>query len=224
MDMELTRRSILAGMGAGTTAAIAGCLGDTDADGYTAFFALHDFAEHVVGDELDLENPVGTGRMGHGWSPGSDLSTNVANAGLFIYLDTPEFSWAQDLVSTLESDYGDDEIHIIEALDGLEPYFLSFAGDDEDEEGMPSPDYGHDFEHDQLGFDDFDIYDMREGDYLGYWHNDHWHGPFPDVPLDSHVPIGVVIEDTDGHVLPLGDVRLVEQQLDHLGILLTGVR
>lgn len=205
--MNTTRRTFLkAGVGAAALSGFAGCLGDSsDVDGYTAFFSLWDWAENVAGDELTFEDPVGTGRMGHGWSPDSNLAPNVADAGLFIYLDAVEFSWAQDLVETLERDYGEDEIYVIDALDGLEPHFLPFDGGDGD--GLPTPEYDHDFDSGSLNFDEFDIYDLREDDQLGYWHVEHWHGGVPDVPLNSFVPVGVVLEDTEGRVVPLAEDR-----------------
>lgn len=112
--MSPTRREVL---GAGATTAMlgaAGCLdviglGDEEvaADGYAAFFPLWDFAEHVGGGEMSFTEPVGTGRIGHGWSPDADLVPEVASTEVFVYLDTPEFSWAQDVAQTLERDHPD---------------------------------------------------------------------------------------------------------------------
>ena len=203
--MKTTRRSVLkAGAGALAFGALAGCIGNDSGgeetpDGYTAFFSLYDWANQVAGDELTFENPVGTGRMGHGWSPDGDITRDIASSDMFIYLDTPEFSWAQDIVQTLEQDH--DDVLIIEALDGLEPHFIPFDGGESE---LPEPDYGHDFDEDSLGFDDFEIWDLRTDEQLGYWHVEHWHGGVPDVPLDSFVPVGIVIRDTDERVLPLG--------------------
>lgn len=205
--MNLTRRSVLAGIGAGTAGALAGCLGgdNPDVDGYTAFFSLYDWANEVGGDELSFEDPVGTGRMGHGWSPDGSMTTDVASTDIFVYLDTTEFSWAQDLAGELRADY--DDMTVIDALDGLDPYFIAFDedGEEDGDEGIPAPDYDTEFEPEDLGLDDFDIWDLREDQQLGYWHNDHWHGGIPDIPLDSFVPVAITIEDTDERVVPLGD-------------------
>jgi len=157
--MNPTRRDVLrAGAGAVTAGSLAGCLdllgvdAATDADGYAAFFPLFSFAEAVGGDQLSFEEPVGTGRMGHGWSPPSNLVTEVASTELFIYLDSPEFTWAQDIAETLERDHGD-EIAIIDLLDGVEGMLLPVdedahdhgGGDDHDEED------GHGDHHDEEG-------------------------------------------------------------------------
>ena len=110
--MNPTRRQFL---GAGAATAVlgtAGCLDviglddeAVDADGYAAFFPLWDFAEHVGGEAMSFTEPVGTGRMGHGWSPDATLVPDVASTEVFVYLDTPEFSWAQDVARTLERDH-----------------------------------------------------------------------------------------------------------------------
>lgn len=129
--MNPTRRSLLQG-GAGILAAsaFAGCLDDVGLEGefdsgYAAFFTLWDWAEQVSGDEIAFENPVGTGEAGHGWQPSGDLTRDVADSGAFVYLDTPEFSWAQDVAATLEADY--DTVAVIDALDGLDDRLLDWG-------------------------------------------------------------------------------------------------
>ncbi|WP_394348667.1 metal ABC transporter solute-binding protein, Zn/Mn family, partial [Halovivax sp.] len=122
-----TRRSVLEASAATMAAgAIAGCLSevgddafDADDGGYAAFFTLHDWAEQVGGDVIDFENPVDVGEMGHGWSPDGDLASDVATSAIFVYLDSPEFSWAQDLADTLERDYEDDVV-LVNGLEGID--------------------------------------------------------------------------------------------------------
>ncbi|WP_259533883.1 metal ABC transporter substrate-binding protein [Halalkaliarchaeum sp. AArc-CO] len=200
--MKRTRRSVLkSGLGVATVGATAGCLGgvvDENVRGYASFFALWDWAQQVGGDRFPFENPVEIGRMGHGWSPDGDLVRDIAGTECFLYLDTPEFSWAQDVARELERDY--DDVRVIDAMEGLEPYLIPF-----DAEPMPEPDYGQEYAPDDLLFEEFDIYDRRSNEQLGYWHVEHWHGGVPEVAVDATVPIGIVIEDEQGRVVPLGD-------------------
>lgn len=210
--MNPTRRSVLkAGVGATTFGALAGCLASPDEDdegenaGYANFFALWDWASEVGGEAFAFENPVEAGSMGHGWSPDGDLAREIAATDLFLYLDTPEFGWAQDVATELERDYED--VAVIDVMQRIEPYLIPFES-----EPLPEPDYDHEFSPDALVLEDFDIYDLRSNEQLGYWHVEHWHGGVPDVVLGDTVPFGVVIEDEEGHVLPLGEDQ--EYQLD----------
>jgi len=207
--MDPTRRDVLkAGAGLAAVGGLAGCLdvvglGDDEieGDGYAAFFALHDWAEEVGGDQMSFENPVGTGRMGHGWSPDADLTPDVASTDIFFYLDTEEFSWAQDLAENLERDY--DDIQVVNLLDGLEPFLIPFDYDGSDR--MPEPDHGHDYAVEDLALEEWDIWDLRSQDQLGYWHGGHWHGGLPEVLVDGSVPVGIVLRDNQERVVPLGE-------------------
>ncbi|QLG47493.1 metal ABC transporter substrate-binding protein [Natrinema halophilum] len=129
--MTLSRRALVTrGAGAIAAGAFAGCLDDvrvsqTEIDaGYAAFFTLWDWAQQIGGNEIDFENPVGTGQAGHGWSPGGDLTREIADTGVFVYFDTPEFSWAQDIAATLEADY--DTVAVIDGLAGLDDQLLDW--------------------------------------------------------------------------------------------------
>lgn len=208
MNMSLTRREMLKIGSAAGAGAVAGCLDviglgadEIEGDGYTMFFAIHDWAEQVGGEKMEFANPVGTGRMGHGWSPDADLTADVATTDMFLYLDTPEFSWAQDIATNLERDY--DDIVTVDLLDGLEPYLIPFDYNGSDQ--MPDPDTGRDYPTDSI--EDFDIWDLRSQDQLGYWHKtrNHWHGGLPDVVVDRSVPIGIALKDRQGNVVPLGE-------------------
>ena len=153
--MDQSRRSVLkrgAGLvGTGVTVSLAGCSstggGGPDGGangeggsgsfggGYTAFFTLTDWTNRIAGDRASFEDPVEVGRLGHGWEPSGTLAADVAATDAFVYLDHPEFSWAQDLASTLESDY--DSVAVIDGLDGLEGDLLAWDhghGDDGHEE------------------------------------------------------------------------------------------
>ncbi|AGB16124.1 ABC-type metal ion transport system, periplasmic component/surface adhesin [Halovivax ruber XH-70] len=120
--MDRSRRSILS-IGAGSIAtAVAGCLSESDLQGseggYAAFFTLQDWANAVGGDHITFETPIDVGDMGHGWSPSSDLITELGTSRVFIYLDSPAFSWAQDAADVIERDY--DDVTLVDALDGLD--------------------------------------------------------------------------------------------------------
>lgn len=148
--MKRTRRSILkASAGAAAAGAVAGCLSEVgfggNEGGYAAFFTLHDWAEAVSGDELAFENPVDVGEMGHGWSPGGDLLSNVATSEIFVYLDSPEFSWAQDVADALERDYED--VVVVDGLEGVD--LLPWDHDHDPDEGA-----GDDQDHEEDGEDD----------------------------------------------------------------------
>ncbi|QLK25207.1 zinc ABC transporter substrate-binding protein [Natrinema zhouii] len=160
--MNVTRRALLKG-GASAVAAgtVAGCLDDIDASsadletGYAAFFTLWDWAEQVSGDVIEFENPVGTGQPGHGWSPGGDLTRDIADAGAFVYFDTPEFSWAQNIAATLETDY--DAVTVIDGLEGLDDQLLGWdreAGGAGGHDGASHDDgHEHDDGHNHDGHD-----------------------------------------------------------------------
>ena len=204
--MKLTRRSALKGtIGGVGLSTLAGCLSEpaeesNDDGGYAAFFALWDWANQVAGDEMEFENPVDTGEMGHGWEPEGNIVPEIASSEVFIYLDTPEFAWAQDVVADLEHDYEDDVV-VIDGLEGMNPYLIPFGSDGD---SLPEPDHGHEFDPADISQDLFDFYDLRSNDQLGYWHIDHWHGAVPDVPVDDSVPISAAFRDREERVVPLG--------------------
>ncbi|MDB2260722.1 zinc ABC transporter substrate-binding protein [Halorubrum ezzemoulense] len=156
--MTHSRRSVLrrgAGLAvAGTAASLAGCAGNGGGgsegfdSGYAAFFTLNDWANEVAGDNASFEDPVDVGQLGHGWTPDGTLAADVAATDAFVYLDSPEFAWAQDLAATLESDY--DTVATVDVLDGLEGDLLEWNhshGESHDEEGHDEGDHdgeGHD--------------------------------------------------------------------------------
>jgi len=173
--MKLTRRTLLkSGAGALTASTVAGCLDDISAAdanfdaGYAAFFTLWDWAEGVSGDAIDFENPVGTGQAGHGWSPSGDLTRDIADAGVFVYFDTPAFSWAQDVAATLESDY--DTVAVIDGLKGLDDQLLGW-----DHETTAD---GHDHESED------------EGDHSNESHDGHAND---EASIDPHVWLDPVL-------------------------------
>ncbi|EMA32272.1 metal ion ABC transporter periplasmic protein [Halobiforma lacisalsi AJ5] len=151
--MELPRRSLLrSGAGALALGAAAGCLiepGDDgtagEREGYAAFFALWDWAAEVSGDAMAFTNPVDAGEMGHGWEPPADLQRNVAGTDAFVYLDTPEFSWAQNIADDLAADNTD--VALIDALEGVEGQLLPPGGLPISQFEEEDDDHDHDHDH-----------------------------------------------------------------------------
>ncbi|MEM4780066.1 MAG: metal ABC transporter substrate-binding protein [Halalkalicoccus sp.] len=213
--MDLTRRSLLGSAGALCGATLAGCLSDLegadggDRSGYAAFFAIWDWAGHVGGEEFSFENPVEVGEMGHGWEPSGDLAREIASTDAFVYLDTPEFAWAQDVAGQLESDY--DDVAVIDGMRGLEDELLPWDGESHDDHDHGAegddhePDADHEFDPESVEVAELDIVDRQTGEVAAYLHGDHWHGGVPDVPLEGTIEVGAVFEDEEGRVLPLGE-------------------
>jgi len=182
--MNPTRRDVLkAGAGLAAAGSLAGCLDavglgaeEIDADGYAMFFALHDWAEQVGGDAMGFENPVSTGKMGHGWRPNADITPEVASTGMFIYLDTPDFEWARRVANNLERDH--DDVVVIDLLDGMDQYLLSASHDGHDHgtEENHGGEENHDGEGDHNGGENHD----SEGDQRDEFHDPHiWIDPVP---------------------------------------------
>ncbi len=201
--MDFTRRSVLQlGTGALALGALAGCLsspdgGDTDG-GYASFFTVWDIAQQVSGDEIDFENAVPTNTMGHGYEPPSDLQRNIADSDVFVYLETDEFGWVESYVDDFERDY--DHLTLIDVMEGMDGHLLS-----PDREGRADRE-ADEFDGDpqSVSIPEFELYERRSGEELGWWHTDHWHGGLPEVGVGDSLEVEVVAEDSEGRVLPLG--------------------
>ncbi|WP_049927123.1 metal ABC transporter substrate-binding protein [Halopiger goleimassiliensis] len=197
--MNHTRRSLLGGAGLLAAGTLAGCLDDVGAadreyeTGYAALFALYDWAEQVGGDVMAFENPVGTGESGHGWNPPGDLARNVADAGLFLYLDTPEFAWAQDIATTLEEDY--DDVIVVDCFEGLDDRLLEWdhEGHDHDHGDEEHDDHG-DEEHDDHE-EDHDHDDGHDHDHEEEGHDEHDDGDHDRASVDPHAWLDPVIAE-----------------------------
>ncbi len=206
--MKLTRRKLLA-TGAAVTAssAIGGCLdspmdadGDGNHAGSSAFFTLQDWGNQVAGEVMEFDTPVEVGEMGHGWDPDGDIVPEIAQNDVFLYLQTPEFQWAVDVADDFDSD-DDLEITLIDAMGAVsESELLSFAGGDE---LLPEPDRDVDFDPSAFEVGEFEL--IHNDEVAAWWHEDHWHGGVPDVPLDGAQSVSAHVEDTEGNVLPLGE-------------------
>ncbi|MFC7215255.1 metal ABC transporter substrate-binding protein [Saliphagus sp. GCM10025334] len=209
--MELTRRRVL---GRGATAlgigAFAGCLsepgdetdgsGSDDVTGYAAFFPLWDWTNEVVGDVGSFEDPVDAGQLGHGWSPEGDLVRTVAETDAFVYFDSPEFTWAQDIAAQLEAEADGTDVAVVDALTGVsEDQFLSFSGDnhghDHEDDHDDHENDGHD-DHDDHGDDDHenDSHDDHDD------HEDHDHEGEGDHDGESHSVETVELHTSSGEV------------------------
>jgi len=161
--MTHSRRSVLKGgaglLAAGGAASVAGCSGAADGGsagfdgGYAAFFTLNDWANEVVGDHASFESPVEVGRLGHGWTPDGALAADVASTDAFVYLDNPEFAWAQDLAATLEADY--DSVAVVDALADVEDDLLDWDHSHENHDEESHDEENHDEEsHDEENHDE----------------------------------------------------------------------
>ncbi|PSP47280.1 ABC transporter substrate-binding protein [Halobacteriales archaeon QH_6_66_25] len=157
--MNLTRRRLLGAGGVGFATAVAGCLSEPGeggesgngglSSGYAAFFVLYDWTETVAGDGMDIENVLAVGEAGHGWNPPSDLVLDVAESDVFVYLDTPEFSWAQNVAAQLEEEDGVTPIDLLEAVDPSDR--LAWEDHDHDDEENHEEGDDHDHQEDDDG-------------------------------------------------------------------------
>ena len=207
--MAHSRRAVLkrgtALVTAGAAASMAGCTGDATSsgggaaggfeEGYAAFFTLHDWASQVAGDRVAFTDPVDVGQLGHGWEPDGDLIADVAATDAFVYLDSPEFAWAQDVASTLEADY--DGVAVVDALAGVEDDLLAWDHD-HDAEG----------EHDSAEVDDH----SEEDDHDHAEEEDHAEDDHDHTEEDEH---GHAEEDEHGHAEEDGHDHAEEE--DHAG-------
>jgi zinc transport system substrate-binding protein len=140
--MSPTRRSVLQAGGTGVAAAVAGCLsepGDSGSEasgrlsGYAAFFVLWDWIDAITGEEITVENVLSVGEAGHGWNPPGDLVLDVAESDFFVYLDTPEFSWAQDVAAQVE----EEDVRTIDLMSAVgSDQLLPWTGGHDHEEGQ----------------------------------------------------------------------------------------
>ena len=204
--MQTTRRGYLLGAGSLAAAGVAGCLdgplsSDEVESGYAAFFALGDWTRAIVGDDDAVELPMSTGEAGHGWNPPGGITADIAGTDFFVYIDTPEFSWAQDIAEGLEADY--DDVTVIDALAGLESELLERDTDIE---------HAGEFDGDPAAATvaEVELTAHGSGEAIADYHEDHWHGSLGDIEEGSSRSIGVVALDGDGQLLPLGEDLLVE--------------
>ncbi|GAB3694587.1 metal ABC transporter substrate-binding protein [Halorubrum pallidum] len=215
--MEHSRRSVLKrGSGlvaAGAAASLAGCSdagrggsGDTDgggtetfAGGYTAFFTLTDWTNRIAGDRAAFEDPVEVGRLGHGWEPGGTLAADVAATDAFVYLDHPEFAWAQDLASTLDADY--DSVAVIDGLAGLEGDLLAW-------------DHGHDEGERTESTDDHDEGDNSDGDRQSDPHV--WVDPVRSTAIVETIAAGLGDADPDNAEVYADNAEAYTAELDEI--------
>lgn len=215
--MSDTRRSVLrrtAGLlGVGTVGSLAGCAGAGGNSGgsggldsgYAMFFPLHDWANTVAGDHATFTNPVDVGQLGHGWEPSGNLTAEVASSDAFVYFDSPEFTWAQDLASTLESDY--EEVTVIDGLSDLDEQLLAWdhgqESHDEEEEGHDEEEAGHDegeegHEDEEDDHHDEEGHEDEEDDHHAEEGHDHGDEIDPHVWVDPVLAKGVVDTIAEG--------------------------
>ena len=190
--MNHTRRAVLQGSGVLTAGLLAGCIGDGTEDdnasgnteatapdgrgGFAAFFTLADWAQQIAGEEMEIVDPVPAGELGHGWEPTADLQTQIAESDVFIYLDNPEWRWAQEAAESIDGE--DTETVLINALEGVD--MLEFGAE-----------HGHEEEDDHHDEEEDDHHDEEEDDHQDE-EDDHDH----DGELDPHVWVDPVRAQT----------------------------
>lgn len=204
-----SRRRFLSGVTAGTASlvGVAGCIDGPgggsrieEGTGYASFFTLADWGNQVGGEHFEFENPIEVGEIGHGWDPDFDILAEAATREVFFYLDTPEFAWSQEVAATLVEDHQD--VVVIDGISAIQPSkLLSF--DDTLPPRQP-PDEADAIDPESFAIGEFDIIDLHTGDTAAWWHDDHWHGGIPAVPLDGSRNLRVHIEDDQGRVPRLG--------------------
>ena len=173
--MRQSRRRFIAGTAAVTTGLVAGCLGTTNAEtpGSTetepvqaSFFVLSDFASHVAGDALTVENLVPFGQHGHGWEPGPDVQRRVFDATAFVYMGQGFQPWADNIVQNVRAD--DAGVAVIEARRGVDLLDADGDGDTHDHDGGGNED-GHEDEHDEHESKDEHDADTHTGTDPHFW-------------------------------------------------------
>ncbi|ELY96669.1 metal ABC transporter periplasmic protein [Natrialba chahannaoensis JCM 10990] len=133
----LTRRTALASA-SGLLVGVAGCLSgdDDEVNGgdagseytvSTGFLALWDFTRQVAGEHMNVVDLVPIGEHGHDFDPDPSVVADVEDSDAFVYLR--DFaSWQDDTAAELEAA---DDVHVIEAAEGIE-FFDSPAEDDDE--------------------------------------------------------------------------------------------
>jgi len=219
--MSVTRRGLLKASAGGLVVGLAGCLSEpgddgessdgtddqsgvetgeeaeTDLSGKAAFFTVWDWTRQVSGGSIEIEDVVSVGQMGHGWEPPGDITLDIVEHDFFVYLDTPEFQWAQNTAEQVAEE-GVPTIDTMEAID--RSALLAWDADP-----APTPDTDHDWDPETFEFGDLDVFHRDSANLVAFWHIDHWDGSLPDVQVDDSMAIDAVFYDGSGRVVPLGD-------------------
>ena len=144
-----TRRRFVQGVAGVMAGSVAGCLGPSASltDGgqpsaRASFFVISDFAAHVAGDSMRVENLVPFGQHGHGWEPGPGIQREVLGSDAFVYVGEGFQPWADDLVQNVHDDGAD--VTVIEAWADVDLLDTSVHdehadGDTEDDHGSRDP-------------------------------------------------------------------------------------
>lgn len=201
---HISRRQLLSAGGLGLSTAIAGCIdapdivGSSEPSGVAAFFTLMDWGNQVSGSVFELIMPIETGEMGHGWSPDADIVPEIAQNDVFVHLATPEFQWAIDVAQELEAE-DSSSIHVIDGLEAIsEDAFLPFTG-----EGDILQDPTEEVDGRTAEIVEFEI--VHGDDVVAYWHDNHWHGGLPDVPVGDTRRLAFNVVTSEDEVVPLGE-------------------
>ncbi|MFP8951534.1 metal ABC transporter substrate-binding protein [Natrialbaceae archaeon A-arb3/5] len=146
----VSRRNFAALSAGALATGLAGCFGDDpqeSANGngsstgngdreYTIFAsmpAVWDFVRQAAGDHMEAIDLVPVGEHGHDWTPEPGMVEELDGAAGFVYLR--DFAaWQDDAADQLE---GRDDVHVIEASDGIE--FFDSPAEDDDEHWWMDP-------------------------------------------------------------------------------------
>lgn len=211
-----TRRSILKASGTVAMAALAGCIegpgGSSieEGTGYATFFTLADWGNQVAGEHFTFDHPVTVGEIGHGWDPDFEVLSEAAKREIFLYLDTPEFAWSQDLAATLSADHP--EVAQLDLLGAL-PEAALLTHDDyraESHEEYDEPADEDTFDLSTFTVGEFHVIDSQEEVPALTWHDGHWDGAIPEIPVDGSRTFKIHVEDSQGHVAPIGEDELFQ--------------
>ncbi len=165
----------------------------------------HGSLPHIeVGDNVSLGAEIEP-EDGDSLELGDEYELRVAEAH-----DAPE-----GIVGIDEGDYHGDHVHINGESEGItEVVFLIWHDDHADYQSPPidaqvveEDDHEHEHEHE---FDAHHVADVRIFDRapdpheeVAHYHDDHWDGELPTVPVGEHVSLGAEFEDDEGNLADL---------------------
>ena len=145
MSSYTRRRFIAAGIGTAGLGALAGCLSDggggstADTSAEASFFVFGDWASQIAGDTAAAKTLVPIGQHGHGWEPGPQIRTEAQKADLFIRGMEGFQPWADDMVSSFQSDGAD--VTVVSAGSSVS---LADSTHGDKHEGEGEDEHGHD--------------------------------------------------------------------------------
>lgn len=99
---------------------------------YTSFYAMHDFANKIGGDKINLINLVPTGMEPHDWEPSPNDIVKLEKADVFIYNGAGMEHWVGKVLESVDSE----RLVVVETAKGLK----LLEGIDDHEEDLKEKD------------------------------------------------------------------------------------